>query len=366
MTELETRRRERRMRRRQLRRRLFPRSLSFTREGKVYVAITLGVGFAAVNTANNLLFLVLGMMLGLIIISGILSEATLRGVEIARRLPIRVQAKESFPVELALTNTKSRLASFGVELKDEIEGEPYRRRCFFLRVAAGEERAIAYRCELLRRGKVRFDGTVISTRFPFGLFEKSRFVPLVDEVVVFPAQVDVALPNAIASAGEHVGRLLERGAGQEFRELKERLPDEDPRRIHWPTSARVGKEMIRLTEMETDGLLEIVLDPGASKGEPGSEEFAERLIEAAASLARLAARRHLAVRLVTTPRAVFECRRRGQMYPLLEHLALLDTTQAAEAPSPIGLSRMSLLLGPRARTRGSSIRVSLPAPKAVA
>jgi uncharacterized protein (DUF58 family) len=322
----------------------------------------LGVGFAAVNTANNLLFLVLGMMLGLIVMSGILSEATLRGVRIARRLPARVQAKESFPVELALTNTKRRFASFGVELKDEIEGESYRRRCFFLRVGPGEERAIAYRCELPKRGKVRFDGTVVSTRFPFGLFEKSRFMNLEDEVIVLPAQVEVALPGAIAAVGDYGSRLLERGAGQEFRELRERAPDEDPRRIHWRTTARVGKEMVRLTEVETEGLLEIVLDPGASEASAASIAGAERAIELAASLARLGVRRGLAVRLVTTPPAVFECRDREQLLPLLEHLALLDTAEAALSPAPLGQARTSVLLGVRAGARGAFVRLDSLAP----
>lgn len=353
---------KKRRRRRELRRYFFPRSLSFTREGKVYVAVTLGVGFAAVNTANNLLFLVLGMMLGLIIMSGILSEATLRGVQITRRLSARVQARESFPVELALTNTKRRIASFGVELKDEIEGQAYRRRCFFLRVGPGEERAIAYRCELPRRGKVQFDGTVVSTRFPFGLFEKSRFVPLKDEILVLPAQVEVALPSVFSSAMDSDGSLLEKGAGQEFHELKQRAPDEDPRRIHWPTSARVGKEMVRETEVEAEGLLEIVLDAGASDASPEAAQAAERAIDIAASLTRIAVRRGVAVRLITAPRAVFECRDRDQSIPLLEHLALVDTRESAAAPSPIGLARASVLIGPRAKSRGAHIRLDTRPP----
>ena len=77
-----------------------PRGLTFTRDGKVFVLISLGVGFAAVNTGNNLLFLVLGMMLGMIIVSGILSEITLRNVTVTRRIPGRVEAGTIFPAQL--------------------------------------------------------------------------------------------------------------------------------------------------------------------------------------------------------------------------------------------------------------------------
>ena len=37
-----------------------PRRLRITREGKYFLGITFGVGLAAINTANNLLYLLLG------------------------------------------------------------------------------------------------------------------------------------------------------------------------------------------------------------------------------------------------------------------------------------------------------------------
>lgn len=55
------------------RRQIAGRHLRFTREGKYFVALTFGIGFAAINTGNNLLYLVLGMLLALIVGSGVLS-----------------------------------------------------------------------------------------------------------------------------------------------------------------------------------------------------------------------------------------------------------------------------------------------------
>ena len=190
-----------------LKRRIFPRGLSFTREGKVYVTVTFGVGFAAVNTGNNLLFLVLGLMLGLIIVSGVLSEVTLRGIRISRVLPARAEAGVPFSVELAVKNEKRFAASFGVELRDEINGEPFKRRCFFLRVGTGEQRSVAYRCELLRRGRAGFEGTTISTRFPFGLFEKRRFIYLANEILVLPGRLPVSVSLPFDREGEGVERV---------------------------------------------------------------------------------------------------------------------------------------------------------------
>src|SRR5690606_14769978 len=88
-----------------------PRRLKFTREGKYFLGITLGVGFAAINTGNNLLYLLLGMLLALIIVSGAMSELALRNLTITRRLPARAQAGRPHVVEIEVHNRKKRLAS---------------------------------------------------------------------------------------------------------------------------------------------------------------------------------------------------------------------------------------------------------------
>jgi uncharacterized protein (DUF58 family) len=347
-----------------LKRRIFPRGLTFTREGKVYVLVTLGVGFAAVNTGNNLLFLVLGLMLGLIIVSGILSEATLRGLVPHRSCPPRVEAGRTFSVELSLRNGKRRGASYSVELRDEIDGQPFKRRCFFLRVAPGEERAISYRCELPDRGLAHFDGIVVSTRFPFGLFEKRRFAAFESEVIVLPAPLDVRLPTGLVVEGSGSRTAERRGPGQDFLELREMVPGDDPRRIHWPSSARTGNLLLSETEAEAHGFVEVVLDPApAGPGGYGLAQ-AEIAIRAAGSLVREAVRRGLAVRLVTAPSAALTANGRDGAVDLLDHLALLDTAEAGASPPPVGRSPGAVLVGPRARAGGRSHRLSLPRPAA--
>jgi len=353
-----------RRKRRKLRRRLLPRGLRFTREGRVYVLVTLGVGFAAVNTGNNLLFLVLGLMLGLIVLSGILSEATLRGIEVRRRVPPRVDAGATFPVELALRNLKRRAASFSVELRDEIDGTPFRRRCFFLRVGPGEERSIAYRCEIARRGRARFDGTIVSTRFPFGLFEKSRFIELADELIVLPSRVSVSAPRAAYAPGEGGRTAGFRGAGQDFLELRQMVPGDDPRLIHWPGTARLGRMLVKETEREARGLVEIVLDAAPEQGAPRADERVEQDIRAAGTLVRDLSGRGLTVLLTTGAGGSLEARGRPGAIPLLDHLALLDPTKALERDPPRARGPGAVLIGPRARAAGPAVRLRVPPPPA--
>jgi uncharacterized protein (DUF58 family) len=99
-----------------LKRSFWPRKLKFTREGKYFLGITLGVGFAAINTGNNLLYLLLGMMLSLIIVSGVMSELSLRTLTVKRRLPARAQVGRSHLVEIEVYNNKRRVPSYAIEV----------------------------------------------------------------------------------------------------------------------------------------------------------------------------------------------------------------------------------------------------------
>ncbi len=338
---------------------VFPRSLSFTREGKVYVVVTLGVGFAAVNTGNNLLFLVLGLMLGLIIVSGILSEVTLRRISVRRRVARRVEAEAPFAVELALQNKKWFASSFGVELRDEIDGKPFRRRCFFLRVGKSEERAVAYRCELKKRGRTRFDGTIISTRFPFGFFEKRRFLRLVDEVIVLPERIEVSVAMPLAREGGGVQSAAILGPGQEYRELRDMIPGDDPRRIHWRSTAKLGHPLIMETDADAQGHVEIVLDASPSGDDAKAFEQVEQNIRAAGTIIRDMIKHGVSVSLVTSQGVALEAHDQNGSIALLTHLALIDPIAAKSNKPPVGRSAAAVLIGPRARSRGHAYRISL-------
>jgi uncharacterized protein (DUF58 family) len=178
-----------------------PRQLSFTREGKYFVGISLGVGFAAINTGNNLLYLLLGMMLSLIVASAILSESSLRGLEVQRRPPARLHAGRPFLMGISLRNVKSRLPSFSVEVEDLIEGKPLDKKCYFLKVPAGRKQQTSYRHAVPRRGRYRFSGFRLSTKFPFALFRKSRRVEEEGEVIVLPEVYPLEVPPPPLAGG---------------------------------------------------------------------------------------------------------------------------------------------------------------------
>ena len=214
-----------------------PRRLRFTREGRYFVGITLGVGFAAINTGNNLLYLILGMMLALIILSGVLSEMSLRQVHVRRSPPTRIYAGRPFLMSVSVRNSKERFPSFSIEVEDLVDGKLLDKKCYFLKIPAGRIQETSYRYLFQRRGLYRYDGMRISTKFPFALFRKSRETEVRAEIVVFPAIAPVPELRTEDHRRIGVGGDLRKGRGGEFDGLREWRDGDDARDVHWRTSA---------------------------------------------------------------------------------------------------------------------------------
>ncbi len=311
----------------------WPRKLKFTREGKYFLGITLGVGFAAINTGNNLLYLLLGMMLSLIIISGVMSELSLRTLTVKRRLPTRAQVSRSHLVEIEVYNSKTRVPSYAIEVEDLRAGQPADKRCFFLKISPRSTQIAAYRRTPLHRGLEEHTGFRIATRFPFGLFEKSREVDSPDELIIYPAVDPVRLPQR--GHGDSAGDAgpLGRGAGEEIYALRYMREGDDPRDIYWRKSTMPGPLVLRerAKEMrhEVEFLVDVLRPPDkqATKeqelGGPTANPF-ERRVREVASYAVAHVKRGDRVTVTTTAgERVFTDKARG-IDPVLRFLALVQ------------------------------------------
>lgn len=325
-----------------------PRRLKFTREGKFFVGITLGVGFAAVNTGNNLLYLLLGMLLALIIVSGLMSELSLRDLTVVRRLPLRAQVGRPHLVEIEVFNHKGRVPSYAIEVEDLRAGQPADKRCFFLKISPKSAQVAAYRRTPAKRGRDKHVGFRIATRFPFGLFEKSREVPAEGELIIYPAVDPVQLPAM--PAGRHAGgdAAFGRGHGDDYLGLKLLRAGEDPRDVHWRKSAAVGQLVTR--ERAREARPDIVLPLDVVKPEGAKEEWFngfERRIRDVASRAVAHIKRFDAVTIRTTASDAVRADRTTGADPLLRFLALLEAvpTETAQAATKAKTD---------ARTKGST------------
>jgi uncharacterized protein (DUF58 family) len=312
-----------------------PRRLKFTREGKFFVGITLGVGFAAINTANNLLYLLLGLLLALIIVSGVMSELSLRNLTVVRRLPLRAQVGRAHLVEIEVYNHKRRVPSYAIEVEDLRAAQPADKRCFFLKISPKSAQVAAYRRTPLKRGRDVHVGFRIATRFPFGLFEKSKEITAGGELVIYPAVDPVQLPPPPGGRTPGTEQFVGRGHGDEFLGLKLMRPGEDPRAIHWRKSASVGQMVMRERARETRPDVTLPLDVYRPDG--AGDEWAlafERAVRDVASRAVAHIKRGDRVAVTTSTGSISRADRTVGADPMLRYLALLEARPRSASTPP--------------------------------
>lgn len=310
-----------------------PRKLKFTREGKYYLGITLGVGFAAINTGNNLLYLLLGMLLSLIVVSGVMSDLSLRDLTVTRRLPARAQVGRAHLVEIEVYNHKKRVPSYAIEVEDLRAGQPADKRCFFLKISPSSAQVAAYRRTPAKRGRDRHTGFRIATRFPFGLFEKSREVEAEGDLIIYPAVDPVRLPVEDAGRREGGTSLSGRGGGDETFGLRPMRDGDDPRDIYWRKSTLSDQLVLRERARETRPDVQIVVDTVRPAGEgDGFAQLFERRIREAASRAVAHIKRGDGVVVTTTLGERARGDRNIGSDEILRFLALLEAVDESRMP----------------------------------
>lgn len=262
------------------------------REGIVYLAIMLIIAVAALTGGNpdtgNMLLLIFGMMAGPFVFNGWVVVAMLARVKVSRHLPVSVAAETVFSVEIRLKNEKRLLSSRLVEVRDTIEGHQTSQavKVVFVRVGPGEQRSAHYDVCIARRGCYQFGPLRLSSRFPLGIGERGHVVIAGDEVIVHP-KIGRLLP-AWQRRERELAETINRGNARqgvfddEFHTIREYRSGDNPRAIHWRSSARHGHFMVKEHEQHREADLIVLLDLCATTGFP--EPLQERAISLAATI----------------------------------------------------------------------------------
>lgn len=308
--------------------------------------MTILVGFGAVNSGNNLLYLVLGTLLSLIIISGVLSELTLRGVTAIRYEPPRLFANSASLIRIDLCNTKRRVASLSVEVTELTPSDSplMQRRGFVLRLPPNEVVTTHLRIQSTRRGVVNTAGLRVATRYPFGFFEKSRFVPLAGRYVVYPALRQISVPGLPPVSRGTDEEQPNVGRGDEFYGLRDASPEDDARTIAWKVTARRDKVVVRENQRPATQHIQLLLHNVVPKVEAEAEKAAQResietLFEHAASIATSCMEAGYAVGLTSCEGHVPAEAGASHLVRLYEHLAHLPVRIVPAGTSLPALSR---------------------------
>jgi uncharacterized protein (DUF58 family) len=302
--------------------------------GTLLIALTGSLGVAAYNTASNILFITLSLLLSGLVLSGVLSWLNLRRVAWRLDLAPPFRVNQTATAAVLVRNDKRLLPTYALWFEVRSPSVPPGTQ---VRLAErldprGTEARLEWSFRPARRGVEVIELHGIGSFFPFGFLRKVLHDDLRQEVVVWPAPVEyerfpVAAPERPLS-GEQVARM---GHNGDLLALRRYAAGDSHRLIHWKASARLRTLMVRQFATETQEGLSLWLETDAGLW-PRSEQF-ERLCSFVVTLAEdlFKAGRLGTVALNAEPSQ--PVRRLRDLEAFFDRVAVLSPTAA---PPPLG------------------------------
>lgn len=239
-------------------------------EGWYYLIAVALVFFVAMVKDVNLLLALGGMMAGPVVFGWPMLVLSLRGLTAYRKVPQGVCAGDLLVTRISLTNTRPRAASWAVVVQEQIQRETAGRRepslrpsVLFPHLPAGQTREGVYEGRLPRRGRYWLGPLCLSSRFPFGLFCRTITLGQSESLTVFPRLGRLTggwfARHQEAFAGTH-RRERRHGPEGDFYGVRPWRPGDSRRWIHWRSSARAGKLVVRQFEQPRNRDVAVLLD----------------------------------------------------------------------------------------------------------
>jgi uncharacterized protein (DUF58 family) len=295
-----------------------------TRIGVAYVVTVLLIGIAALNTGNNLLYIIVAAMLAAILVSGIASAVVLRNLELDIHLPEHVFAGRAALGRIVLRNPRRWLPSFSVNVVatkkesskrwrwvpatfafppkrapgeqwlnlpdrklrrvEETKTAPgiFEGSVYFPYIPSGSELKADLSLRFPSRGLYQQAAFGLATRFPFAFLVKTRRIPLAREIIVYPPvePADEFFEVLPLITGEFA--TFTRGRGSDLYRIREYAPEDSARHVDWKATAKSGSLKVREFSREDERKLRIVFDNPTTGVLP--ESSYEEAVALAASL----------------------------------------------------------------------------------
>ncbi len=268
-----------------------------TREGGVYMTLIFVVALAALNTGNNLLFMVLACLLAGILISGLLSRQVLSGVNVRLMLPEHIFAERAVLAIAELHNTKPYLPSFSLALvsgekpkskKKQLAAKPVpqilNRPVYFPYIAHLSDARQEVELTFPHRGVYRQDALGLRTRFPFGFLQKTRQIESEIEILVYPAIQPTEEFFEILPLVSGELESYQRGRGNDLYGIRGYQMNESARQVDWKASARTGVLQVREYAREDERRVLLAFDPYIDLASGDDKQF-EKAVTLCACLA---------------------------------------------------------------------------------
>jgi uncharacterized protein (DUF58 family) len=278
----------------------------FTTGGVVFIGLLIIVAFAAWNTGNNLLFLVLSFLTSAFVIGFFVGNFCLKKLDVKMRFPETIFAEEPTPILVSLHNRKRIFPTFSIT--SEVRGKDRKRSViaddlenllpkkwaekfsrpplkkltldYFVHVPRKNFIENKVRHIFNKRGRFIIKDFELSTKFPFGFFRhRRRLSAQRTEIIIFPKLLP--LNSDIIDLPLETGKLISarRGIGQDLLTLRDYQPLDDLRHIDWKATARTRTLTVREFASEDEKRVTIVFDRRIIKNKKQKQKSLRQKIE---------------------------------------------------------------------------------------
>lgn len=222
--------------------------------------MTLLLGFAAVNTGNNLLYLIVAALLAFMASTGFAGKRNIEGYQLELDAPDEVYAGITTLLTLRIANRRRFFPALllRVELDDVAVLLPF--------LPAQGSGSVTLPYLPLRRGHNRIERLSISSPFPVAFFVRRHTFSLDGDIIAFPAPRP--LPYQLSAAGREARRpgpsSTQRGNQGVISGIYDYTGSEPLKRIHWRLSAR--HDSLKVKELESDASEPVIIVPAELPG----------------------------------------------------------------------------------------------------
>lgn len=299
----------------------------------------------AQGTSIPLFFYLFYLLLALLLLAYLWSWANLQGISVTRDVGTRrAQVGEEARERLMIDNNWP-LPKLWVEVEDHSD-MPLHASLFVAYLPGNERRRWTVRTPCTMRGKWTLGPVTLHSGDPFGIFKLQRPFDATADIIVYPATIDLPefkLPTAELPGGTDV-RTRSFHVTPNVSTIRDYVSGDSFNRIHWRSTARTNKLMVKEFELDPTADVWIVADMHERSQAIGEmqrtlfrdrrmgrdiqipESTEEYIVSAAASIARhlLNGSRNVGMLAWGQHREIIQPEREArQLYKILESLAVL-------------------------------------------
>lgn len=232
------------------------------RRALVFLILATILAILALQTSRTLLYILAYLLWGLLLFSLLWAASNIYGVHMGRSTrSLRTQVGRPFEERLSIEN-RGWLPKLWLEVEDASELPEHHVSRVVNGLSSRSRKSWTVKSQARYRGRYRLGPITLRSGDPFGLFVFRRFLPQSQHVTIYP--MAYPLPGFHPLVGQQLGEGERRRRTQaitpSFAGVRDYVPGDTLNRIHWRSSARMGRLIVKEFEEDPASDIWIILD----------------------------------------------------------------------------------------------------------